>query len=917
MKSQFWSKISHRFRILFGLILLVTAFIIIISGYSISNKQEKKQIETSALAQMSRLTEFLRILNRQSTNELLTAERISLNFFQQTNFILENQSLTEQIETPVLNSDQTNILNIPVWTLNGEKILQNKNIVDNLTRISGAEISIWQKIPEGYVRITGNEKDASLPVLLYNSASSIQRIEKGEKLTEYTQSDNEQFLSEYCPLYISGKIKGMIKIKINTQIPVKLNALIRCDLTSKFIPFYIDNNGKSLIESGLIFNSSNSQLFIEMSVSNRRKSEISGNILRGENLEHGTIWFSKVMPSDVIIGIFLPDSNRSFFKNSLLVFGTLIFFAVSYGFFLFFTHISEKSSTKINTALSTIAEGRLQKKISVNYSNLSKPTQDVNLIIERNRTISDALDKLIQGDYTIQNANDKDVIMISLNELQSKLSSIENAVKIQNEEVALRQKISEWNAKITEILQYSTSVKELSHGVIRALTDFLEIEQAASYFINDIDASDIFLELTAGFAYSKNRIFTEKISIQDGLTARCIKEKQEILLSEIPSDYIKIVSGFGETLPKYLVLVPLIFNNEVYGVIEMASLKEIQAYKIEFVKTIGENISSTFSGIRNNEKNATLLEQTRRQTEQVALHDKEIEEELNRLYQFRNQAEKTTALAQSIFSVFNYACGTAELDLKSSFLSVNSKFAQTIELKSSEIIGKSYTEIFNTSLSQDTIFTLFDEIIAGNNRTIFDKIISPENKEIWLEMFLSPIKNPSGKVTHIIIAAYDKSDIYATNNLMQNLKLEMKSREYSLNIIEKHNERNRKYLDTEKALINSLLHGIDSAFIRIEYSTDAAILSVNKKYEELTGFSATEVCGTKLDDKLPENEKKQFLSGWKKILAGEELEGMIQIKTKDNRNLFLVKSHIPLTNVKGNVEKILFIAIDVSPFFQR
>jgi len=126
----------------------------------------------------------------------------------------------------------------------------------------------------------------------------------------------------------------------------------------------------------------------------------------------------------------------------------------------------------------------------------------------------------------------------------------------------------------------------------------------------------------ATYAYDKKRLITKKIYPAEGLIGRIYNEKKTIYLSEIPENYIKITSGLGELEPNYLLIVPLLLNFEVYGAIELASFNAFEDYQIEFIEKIGENIASTINNVQINTQTRKLLEQSRKQSEQLKQQEK-------------------------------------------------------------------------------------------------------------------------------------------------------------------------------------------------------------------------------------------------------------------------------------------------------
>jgi PAS domain S-box-containing protein len=215
------------------------------------------------------------------------------------------------------------------------------------------------------------------------------------------------------------------------------------------------------------------------------------------------------------------------------------------------------------------------------------------------------------------------------------------------------------------------------------------------------------------------------------------------------------------------------------------------------------------------------------------------------------------------------------------------------------------------------LLTIFEEIKEGKHKTLTDRINISENQTNWLELFFSPIKNENGKILRILIFAYDISDIYRYESKMSNLRSEIQSREYSLKIIESHNERNKKLLQSEKLRIDSFLNGLSKVFLRMDYSPEGIILDFNRKFEEITGLSKTEVLGSSIRTGFMGASYSQFESIWESAASGEASEEIIQIHSKVQKNIYLLKTDIPIYGAKGNVEKMVLAAFNITAFFQQ
>ena len=71
------------------------------------------------------------------------------------------------------------------------------------------------------------------------------------------------------------------------------------------------------------------------------------------------------------------------------------------------------------------------------------------------------------------------------------------------------------------------------------------------------------LKLLASYGYQERKHLANRFHAGEGLVGQCMLEKQRILLTEVPDDYIKVSSGLGEATPRNIVVLPVLFEGEV------------------------------------------------------------------------------------------------------------------------------------------------------------------------------------------------------------------------------------------------------------------------------------------------------------------------------------------------------------------
>ena len=130
---------------------------------------------------------------------------------------------------------------------------------------------------------------------------------------------------------------------------------------------------------------------------------------------------------------------------------------------------------------------------------------------------------------------------------------------------------------------------------------------------------------------------------------RCAMEKELIYVTDLPSDYIKIRSGLGEDAPSSILLVPVLLDNQVLGVMELASLGEIPSFQIEFIRQLSDALATTLAKVKANLQNRRLFEQTKKQAEELASQENVFRQNMEQLQEaLERSVVKEAALLKEI-----------------------------------------------------------------------------------------------------------------------------------------------------------------------------------------------------------------------------------------------------------------------------
>lgn len=313
-------------------------------------------------------------------------------------------------------------------------------------------------------------------------------------------------------------------------------------------------------------------------------------------------------------------------------------------------------------------------------------------------------------------------------------------------------------AKFGEILRTNTNdLNKLTDEIVLNLVKYLKANQGAIYIIDDDQTGEEpTMSMKACYAWDKKKFLNHKIHKGEGLAGQAWQEGDLIYLTEVPQNYIRITSGLGDANPTSVLIVPLKLNEQIFGVVEIASFGQFQDFEMEFVQKIAESIASTISSVKVNARTQRLLEESQEMTEQMRAQEEEMRQNMEELQATQEEMNRGQAESESTMRVINDAMAVVEFDPDGIILKANSNFLDVMGYKQDEVVGEHH-RVFVTKddRNSDTYRNFWRDLANGRaNRGDF-KRMNKKGEDVWLRALYSPIKDKSGNVVRIMKVAID------------------------------------------------------------------------------------------------------------------------------------------------------------------
>src|SRR6185369_11554615 len=156
------------------------------------------------------------------------------------------------------------------------------------------------------------------------------------------------------------------------------------------------------------------------------------------------------------------------------------------------------------------------------------------------------------------------------------------------------------------------------------------------------------LELLAGYALEPEAETVERFEVGRGLVGQCAAEGQKIVITNVPHDYVRISSGLGHAAPLSVIILPVIFEGEVKGVIELASFERFSPTHEAFLDQLTETIGIVINTIEANMRTEDLLKQSQSLAAELGQTNLELQEKAQLLaYQNAEVERKNQEVEQA------------------------------------------------------------------------------------------------------------------------------------------------------------------------------------------------------------------------------------------------------------------------------
>jgi PAS domain S-box-containing protein len=498
----------------------------------------------------------------------------------------------------------------------------------------------------------------------------------------------------------------------------------------------------------------------------------------------------------------------------------------------------------------------------------------------KTKRIEEFTKTLIQEDFShdFESAED-DSLGKSLVNLRDKLKENKETELKRRKEDEQRNWTAEGLAKFGDILRNEIdNIESLSFSIIMELTKYINATQGGFYILKNSDGKEKYFDMTAFFAYDRKKFADKQIAWGDGLIGTSAAEKKSIYITDVPEDYVNVTSGLGYTNPKSILVVPLMKDEDIFGVIEFASLNKIESYQLDFVEKVAENIASTLSMAEISIKTTRLLEETKAQAHALSSQEEEMRQNMEELQATQEEATRQAEKFVLMENTVNHTMIRAEYAKEGNLLYANTNFLNKLGYsKTEEVEGKHITEFIGKK-DKDWFKEIWDNLAKGGRHFEgYMKHITKSGKDLWTMATYTCVRLENGEVDKILFLALD-----TTEHKSLSLKME------------------------------GVIDSVNRSGIKIEFDINGNLSDYNESFQHLFKYTSTDVTSLSVFDLINPLELESFNKKWETVIKGVGFQGQFKVKTKNDEEKWIRGAFSAIYDMYGDVDKIFFIGQDIT-----
>lgn len=198
--------------------------------------------------------------------------------------------------------------------------------------------------------------------------------------------------------------------------------------------------------------------------------------------------------------------------------------------------------------------------------------------------------------------------------LQGPLGSALGSLAHQQQAARVAEEMRAWHAegmaRMNDVLRSHSQLQPLATALMQDLCKYLKADQGVLFLVDNADTD--LLQVMGSYVSSQVAGLQQELNT-GGLVEQVRRDHQTLHLKDVPTDYVRISSGLGQAQAAELLLVPIVFEQKLLGVLELATLHPIAPQQVKLAQELADKSAATFFNLMSADSTARMLEESRQQ----------------------------------------------------------------------------------------------------------------------------------------------------------------------------------------------------------------------------------------------------------------------------------------------------------------
>ncbi len=194
-------------------------------------------------------------------------------------------------------------------------------------------------------------------------------------------------------------------------------------------------------------------------------------------------------------------------------------------------------------------------------------------------------------------------------------------------------------ARTSGMMQGQRDLRAVSQLIMSQVTPVVSAHHGAFFLTESATGDDLVLRLIASYGYTERKNVSNRFRLGEGLVGQSALEKKSIVITEAPADYVRISSGLGDSAPVNIIVMPVVFEDEVLAVIELASFQSFSDVHKTFLDQLTETIGVVLNTIKATMRTEELLEQSQSLAQELQSQSEELQRQQDELRTSNSELE--------------------------------------------------------------------------------------------------------------------------------------------------------------------------------------------------------------------------------------------------------------------------------------